>query len=206
MNPNRMPNLQGEGVKDESASSISNVHGRLHDNFWIAYDALDLGQNNMALLKKGIELAKEMQQAIVRVGNGLIDKREIKVAQQFRYCMLENNHLKDTQLFEYPLALIKLAHFIMDCRKERFSKTKHQPLVISVKNVQKKTNLVVAVIGLNRDSDTTRNDFSKRFKNAAEKCNMRMKHDGFDSAMIEMRSQDWPEFIQELANMNSDYI
>ena len=93
----------------------------------------------------------------------------------------------------------------MDCRKEHYSKTKHQPLVISVKNVQKKTNLVVAVIGPNRDSDTTRNDFSKRFKNAAEKCNMRMKHDGFDSAMIEMRSQDWPEFIQELANMNSDY-
>jgi len=50
----------------------------------------------MSLLKKGIELAKEMQQAIVRVGNGLIDKREIKVAQQFRYCMLENNQLKDT--------------------------------------------------------------------------------------------------------------
>jgi cell division control protein 45 len=30
-------------VKEEAASSISNVHGRLHDNFWIAYDALDLG-------------------------------------------------------------------------------------------------------------------------------------------------------------------
>ena len=29
---------------------------------------------------KGIELAKEMQQAIVRVGNGLLDKKEIKVA------------------------------------------------------------------------------------------------------------------------------
>jgi len=48
---------------------------------------------------KGIELAKEMQQAIVRVGNGLLDKKEIKVAQQFRYCILENSYLKDTQLF-----------------------------------------------------------------------------------------------------------
>ena len=71
----------------------------------------------MSILKKGIELAKEMQQAIVRVGNGLIDKREVKTAQKFRYCMLENSYLKDTQLFQYPLALVKLAHFVMDCRK-----------------------------------------------------------------------------------------
>ena len=53
----------------------------------------------MSLLRRGIELAKDMQQAIVRVGNGLIDKHEIKVAQHFRYCILENSYLRDTQLF-----------------------------------------------------------------------------------------------------------
>ena len=66
---------------------------------------------------------------------------------------------------------------------------------ISVKNVQKKTNLVVAVMGPNRDSETARNDFNKRFREAGERCHIKMKHDGFDTAMIEMRSQDWPEFI-----------
>ena len=74
----------------------------------------------MSLLRRGIELAKDMQQAIVRVGNGLIDKHEIKVAQHFRYCILENSYLRDTQLFQYPLALQKLGHFIMDCRRERY--------------------------------------------------------------------------------------
>lgn len=64
----------------------------------------------------------------------------------------------------------------------------------------------MAVIGPNRDSETTRNDFNQRFKKAADRCNLKMKHDSFDSAVIEMRSQDWPEFIQELANMNNDYI
>jgi hypothetical protein len=41
MNPNRMPN----GQVDPNAvdNSLANVHGRLHDNFHIAYDALDLG-------------------------------------------------------------------------------------------------------------------------------------------------------------------
>lgn len=70
-------------------------------------------------------MAKEMQQAIVRVGNSLIDKKEIKVGHQFKYCILENSYLRDTQLFQYPLALVKLAHFIMDCRKERLTKAKH---------------------------------------------------------------------------------
>ena len=119
----------------------------------------------------------------------------------FRYAIIENSYLMDTQLFQYPLALIKLAHFIMDCQKKK----KTMPLVISVKNVIKKTNLVVAVIGPNRDSETTRNDFSKRFKSAAERANLKTKHDSFDTAIIEMKSQDWPEFIQELAQMNSDY-
>lgn len=130
-----------------------------------------------------------MQQAIVRVGKGLIDKKEIKISHQFKYCMLENSYLKDTQLFQYPLALIKLAHFIMSVSSEqRSTKSKNSPLVISVKNVQKKTNLVVAVMGPNRDSETTRNNFSKRFKIAADHCNLRYKHDGFDTSMIEMRS------------------
>ena len=79
----------------------------------------------------------------------------------------------------------------MDCHRERSRRSKQLPLVISVKNVERKTNLVVAVMGPNRDSETTRNDFSRRFTQAAQKCNIRVKHDGFDTSMIEMRSQDW---------------
>ena len=160
----------------------------------------------MGLLKKGIDLAKEMQQAIVRVGNSLIDKKEIKPFQTFRYCILQNSYLKDTQLFQHPLALIKLGHFIMDCQREKSRRSRQHPLVISVKNSQRKTNLVVAVMGANRDAETARNDFSRRFSAAAQKCNIRVKHDGFDTAMIEMRSQDWQEFIHELGQLNSDYI
>ena len=136
-----------------------------------------------------------MWQAIVRVGNSLLEKKEIKIAQQFRYCMLENSFLKDTQLFQYPLALIKLAHFIMECRKATNQRSKHHPLVMSVKNVQKKTNLVIAVIGPNRDSETSRNDFAKRFKRVSNDLNLKTSHDTFDAAMCEMRSADWPEFI-----------
>lgn len=46
---------------EAAAARLDLIQGRLHDNFWVAYDALDLRQNNMPLLKRGIELAKEMQ-------------------------------------------------------------------------------------------------------------------------------------------------
>jgi len=75
------------------------VHDCLFENFWGAYDAMDLKQTNMHILMKGIDLAKEMQMAIVRVGVSLIEKKEIKKGVSFRYCILENSYLKDISLF-----------------------------------------------------------------------------------------------------------
>ena len=40
-------------------------------------------------------MAKDLQQAIVRVGTSLIDRKEIKGAHDFRYVILENDYLKD---------------------------------------------------------------------------------------------------------------
>jgi len=57
---------------EQSATSVQSIHDCLYDNFWVAYDALDLRQNHTNLLMRGIELSKEMQKAIVRVGTSLI--------------------------------------------------------------------------------------------------------------------------------------
>lgn len=110
---------QQNNQKVQLGTGVADVHDCLFDNFWVAYDALDLKQNNMNLLMNGIELAKEMQEAIVRVGNSMIEKKEVKTSQNFRYAILENTYLKDTQLFLYPLALVKLALFIITCHKVR---------------------------------------------------------------------------------------
>jgi hypothetical protein len=40
-----------------------------------------------------------MQMAIVRVGVSLIEKKDIKQAETFRYCVLENSYLKDIGIF-----------------------------------------------------------------------------------------------------------
>lgn len=62
-------------------------------NFWVAYDALD--KNNKNLIEMGIELAKELQKALVQIGTSIIDKKEVKAGEGFRYVFLENDYLKD---------------------------------------------------------------------------------------------------------------
>ena len=42
----------------EQEMALANLNNRLHENFWVAYDALD-HKNASTLLMRGISLAKE---------------------------------------------------------------------------------------------------------------------------------------------------
>lgn len=93
---NRVSNMHINGGQNKDANdqqSINDVHDCKYANFWVAYDALD--KMNKNLLDVGINLAKEMQKAIVQIGTSIIDKKEVKIANGFRYAMLENEFLKD---------------------------------------------------------------------------------------------------------------
>jgi hypothetical protein len=85
----------------------------LHDNFWVAYDALD-ARNYNTLITRGINDAKELQKAIINVGTEILERKEVKISTFFRYCMLENDYLSEVKLFQYPLALQKLGIFILE--------------------------------------------------------------------------------------------
>ena len=69
-----------------------------------------------------------------------------------------------------------------------------------MRNAEKKTTLVVAVTGPNRDNSTQRNDFGKKFNESARKLGVKTTHDGFETAMVELRSQDWRNFMEVLAD------
>ena len=125
---------------------LNMINQCLHENFWEAYDALDF-KKSANLLGKGIKLAKEMQQAIVRVGQGVIDRKEIKVSTGFRYMRLENDELKDMKVFQFPLALMKLGLFIMELYLSEKKTVVHKPLVISVKSSKTNNTLVMAITG-----------------------------------------------------------
>lgn len=64
----------------------------------MAYDALELNSHSkLGLIYKGIEQTKEMQQAIVRVGTSLIERKLVKPGPTtaYRYVFIENSFLKD---------------------------------------------------------------------------------------------------------------
>lgn len=135
----------------EKEQSLEHANECKYANFWVAYDALE--KHNKHLIDLGIELAKELQIAMVQIGTSIIEKKEVKIGEDFRYVMLDNDHLKDVQLFQYPLALQKLALFIMETHKGKFQKSRDLPMVVLVKNSKKGTSLIVAVMGFTRESN-----------------------------------------------------
>lgn len=68
------------------------------------------------------------------MGKSLIDRKEVKVSHHFRYVMIENDILKDSTLFQFPLALQKLGLFILELYQSEKKKASDKPLVISVQN------------------------------------------------------------------------
>jgi hypothetical protein len=55
----------------------------------------------------------------------------------------------------------------MQAHKFKQPKAKNKPLILSIANPEKKTNLVIAVLGPNRDSASQRNNFGDRFAKTA---------------------------------------
>jgi hypothetical protein len=72
-------------------------------NFWLAYRLLNFNKAN--LIKLGIELAKRVQSSLVSQGCSIIEKKEVKFHQAFRYVILNQDNLKDEKFFSHPLAL-----------------------------------------------------------------------------------------------------
>ena len=90
----------------------------------------------------------------------------------------------------------------MQAYKYKMPKTKNKPLVISIANQETKTNLVIGVLGPNRDSANQRNNFGERFAQTAKSLGIVYTYDGFDTAMFEIRSLDWKQFIEKLSEFN----
>ena len=82
----------------------------------------------------------------------------------------------------------------MQAYKFKHEKAKNKPLILSVSNPAAKTNLVIGILGPNATSQ--RNSFGNRFMETAHSINIATTHDGFDTAMFELRSTDWKQFIE----------
>ncbi|KAK4226359.1 putative cell division control protein 45 [Podospora fimiseda] len=81
--------------------------------FWYAYDALE----DIESLKAGLPTAQFLHKAIFNTGTTILKKKQISHLRAFRMCVVKDS--PDSQLFNHPGALTKLALWIGEALSEQ---------------------------------------------------------------------------------------
>jgi len=168
-------------------------------NFWEAFDALSsISSRTTEKIEDGLRRAIELQQTVVKQGSHMLAKRIITTSGVFRYAYLKDT--ADTHLFLNPQALTKLAHFLVAHYREKFP-SKPRPFVLCALDLAREVYHVVAVDGTpatTADGEVAKNKFGSSFSKAADKTNARVKHDGFETAIVEVEKDDIFKFMEYL--------
>jgi len=89
--------------------------------FWKAYDILGAALGDVTL-ERGMDLASTMQRLLVQVGGQVIDQRAFVSSGTFRYAVLRDGQYQEA--VRHPLAITRLAHFLMDALEAQGEKSK----------------------------------------------------------------------------------
>jgi cell division control protein 45 len=168
--------------------------------------------NNTDKLKRGIQLAMKQHQVCLQEAAKIITHRLVRTGRRFRYIILR--HSPDLAwLSSHPLSLSKLALFIVDAQRE--TKKAALPLVLAAFQPASQLYQVVATNGsrlaspgsdpeaVEEDPLGFRNHFGMCFRQAAALVRARVKHDGFQSSVIEVNADDLKAFIHTLQTIPS---
>jgi cell division control protein 45 len=186
---------------DEINDLISKREKVWINNFWSSWDALD---NNMDLIEKGIEYAKQFQKIIFNAGMAVFEKRELRNLKIYRLVVLTDG--PDIGVFKNPLILTRLGNWILESSAE-FDNTL-LPLVLAALDERTGTYLVLGLApryprgkkslkNLTQDS-TLLNTFSIAFQEVANSSNAKVRIDSFESSMIEIKKEDLSPFLEKL--------
>ncbi|CAM9144349.1 unnamed protein product [Choristocarpus tenellus] len=187
--------VDAEDGGDTTNVSLIEADEAWMDSFNTAYDALS--GKSPALMQKGLELSMSLQKAVVHQAVSMIEKRALNLNKHFRYAFIRSNET-DERLFTQPLALGKLAAFLIDVHREngKWSGNKARPLVIMAERTS--TYLVVGVTCPEKAGTVVKNNFGARFQLAAQQINARARHDGFESSVMEVNKDDAHDFVEAL--------
>ena len=166
-------------------------------SFWRAYDALASNMSGAALLERGIRCAKRVHQAIVREGSVMLERKAIVSQGAFRYAFL--THSGDAKYFTRPLALSRLARFLVDARRTK--KTGKRSLVLLALDEASDSYLIVGVEG---GGSNVPSAFGKHFRRAAERAKAQVKWHGWEASVVQISRGEverWEERMVEQMNL-----
>jgi len=173
-------------------------------------------------LGAGILQARALQSSITQLAVGLVERKAITLLRHFRYAYVTSNTVGETQfsrdeivssnnanntgndkrdhIFSKPLALTRLASYLMDMHREsgKWTGNKARPLVLIAEKPASKTCLVVGYEYPERHGDHVRNHFGKYFEMTANSMNGTFKFDHFDSNVVEVAGADVQRFLEQL--------
>jgi hypothetical protein len=177
------------------------------------------GNNGLGV---GIRLALSVQKAIIATGISLVERKAITRLSHFRYAYLhatshgangtkifdggdpeDDGSRNSHHIFSKPLALTRLASYLMDMHREnkKWTGSKALPLVLLAEKPQTKSYLVVGFECPVTKGSATKNRFSQRFEMAANSLeDGEFLFDSFDANVIEVKS-DVGRFIEQLHYM-----
>jgi cell division control protein 45 len=103
--------------RGREATAVTDADGTVQTaewipRFWSAYDALD----DVAALKAALPTAQLLHRAILRTGTSVIEKRQIRTLNRFRFTIIKDG--PDVKLFTHPSALTKLTLWLGEALAE----------------------------------------------------------------------------------------
>ncbi len=190
----------GGNAEEEAAAAERLFTARFHE----AYDALS-GQDE-GKLTEGIHLAMALQKAIFRVAVSLHDKKAVRNLDHFRWTVVHNNLASaEDYLLTQPMAISRLAQLMIDVSREEklkqqaaSNRTLWKPKPFLIFAERRNTYLVVGVSCPDQRGEVVKHRFASLFRLAADGCKARYRHDGFDSAVLELDKDSATRFTESL--------
>ena len=167
----------------------------------LSWDAAKGGSKTTALVDEGFRLAKLLQQAVVAKATMVMEKDMVTYHGRFRSLVLDSMSENDHNLFTQPLALARLARFIINAHKAQgdwTGKKQDKPLVMFALDERTSSYLVVGI-----GAAGTASALPVAFKYAAADCGAEVKFDGFDNSVVEVPKQSMQAFKMALYNVFS---
>ena len=208
LNSNEVPVMSLNGLAGEGSTLSSLVNGGKFSG------STGLGA--------GIGLAMSLQKTIISTAANLMERNAIVRLSHFRYAYItctsqgendvmgsdENMNVGNSQnsenvtdhIFSKPLALTRLAHYLMDLHREngKWSGNKARPLVLMAEKPRTKSFIVVGYEFPESAGDLVKNLFGKNFELAAQSMRGQFRFDSFDSNVVEVARVDVQRFIEQL--------
>lgn len=173
------------------------------------------GESSGSGLGSGIRLAISMQKAVISTAVSLVERKAINRLSHFRYAYLnatsngangssqfsnEASKEKQMHVFAKPLALTRLAHFLMDMHRtnDKWTGTRALPLVLLAEKPQTQSYLIAGFEFPETQGSMVKNEFKQRFENAATSMDGHVKFDSFDSNIVEVKAELANRFIESL--------